>query len=288
MVSELNARLAFHFKAACLAELEALKPGNVHLFADGHGMVVEDFVRSAEAAAGQIAQPGISVGQRIRDAVDATWQAVGCNTNIGIVLLCAPLVEAMLDGSADPLRDRLRRVLRNLSITDAAQAYQAIVQASPAGLCEVDRHDVRTTPQITLLQAMCEAAPRDRVACQYARDYADIFDFALPRYRTLLARWERPAWAATGVYLGFLAAWPDTHVVRKLGASVAEALRLEAMAHEQACLALDNPKLYQRSLLDFDASLKRRGINPGTSADLTVATLLACALENMVTEFTAS
>ena len=33
------------------AELEALKPGNVHIHAGGHGMTVRDFLMSAEAAA---------------------------------------------------------------------------------------------------------------------------------------------------------------------------------------------------------------------------------------------
>ena len=51
MTDALNTQLAATFKAACLAELEALKPGNVHIFADGHGMNVEQFMASAEAAA---------------------------------------------------------------------------------------------------------------------------------------------------------------------------------------------------------------------------------------------
>jgi triphosphoribosyl-dephospho-CoA synthase len=34
-------------------------------------------------------------------------------------------------------------------------------------------------------------------------------------------------------------------------------------------------------LLGWDAALKSRGINPGTSADLTVATLFASALTSM-------
>jgi triphosphoribosyl-dephospho-CoA synthetase len=35
----------------------------------------------------------------------------------------------------------------------------------------------------------------------------------------------------------------------------------------------------QLDLLRFDATLKAQGLNPGTSADLTVATLFALALE---------
>ncbi|MBX6323666.1 MAG: triphosphoribosyl-dephospho-CoA synthase, partial [Rhodospirillaceae bacterium] len=34
----MSARIAAAYVAACLAELRALKPGNVHAFADGHRM----------------------------------------------------------------------------------------------------------------------------------------------------------------------------------------------------------------------------------------------------------
>lgn len=288
MTTHPGAQLAACFKSACLAELEAIKPGNVHLFADGHGMVVQDFIRSAEAAAEPIAQSGSTVGERIRQAVDATWRSVGCNTNLGIVLLSAPLIHAVVQGSGSSLPARLQPVLDTLSLQDAVQAYQAILQASPGGLGNSEHHDVHAMPEVSLLEAMRAAEGRDRIAWQYTHAYADIFEFGLPRYRSLLHRWERPAWAATGVYLGFLARWPDTHIVRKYGSELAEEVRAEAATHESAYLALDNPKLYQRPLLDYDAALKARGINPGTSADLTVATLLAFELEKMVTEFAPS
>ena len=48
-------RVAAAYIEACLAELDAPKPGNVHRFAPGHEMSVHDFVRSAEASAGPIA-----------------------------------------------------------------------------------------------------------------------------------------------------------------------------------------------------------------------------------------
>ena len=46
------------FIAACRAELEALKPGNVHVHGEGHGMTVGDFEASAAAAAPHIAARG--------------------------------------------------------------------------------------------------------------------------------------------------------------------------------------------------------------------------------------
>lgn len=275
--------LAAVFRSACLSEIEALKPGNVHIFSDGHGMVVQDFVRSAEAASAVIAQPDLTVGQRIFSAVDATWDAVGCNTNLGIILLCAPLLHAAQHGGKPTLRACLQETLRALTVSDAADAYRAIVKASPAGLGESAHHDVRESPDVTLLEAMREAQHKDRIAWQYANDFADVFDFGARRYRETMQRWERPAWATASVYLGFLARFPDTHVARKYGDDVARQLQEEAQDHDRELLARDNPKLYQRTLLDFDAELKARSINPGTSADLTVATLLAVTLENMMT-----
>ena len=281
-----SAALAALFQSACLSELEALKPGNVHIFSDGHGMVLQDFVRSAEAASRVIAQADLSVGQRIASAVDATWEAVACNTNLGIILLCAPLLHAA--GQGGGLREKLADTLQGLTLADAVDAYRGILQASPGGLGTSAQHDVNATPGVTLLAAMQAAAGRDRIAWQYAHDFADIFDFGAARYRATLQRWQRPAWALTSVYLGFLARFADTHVARKHGDGAAEALRKSAELHDQALYGLENPKHYQRALLDFDVMLKARGINPGTSADLTVASLLTVELENRMTAVTLS
>lgn len=284
MTKTTETRLAAAFQSACLSELEALKPGNVHIFSDGHGMVVQDFVRSADAASAVIAKPELRVGQRIFSAVDATWSAVGCNTNLGIILLCAPLIHAVLHGNKPTLQERLQETLKALTVTDAEDTFRAIVLASPAGLGKSALHDVHQPPTVTLIEAMREAQHSDRIAWQYANGYADVFDFGSRRYRETLARWGRPAWSATSVYLGFLAHITDTHVIRKYGFEVAERLRAKAEAYDQQLLAYENPKQFQRALIDLDSDLKTRGINPGTSADLTVASLLVGTLEKMMTE----
>lgn len=277
-VSAISSQLAEAFKSACLAEIEALKPGNVHIFADGHGMVVQDFIKSAEIASVVIAQPELTVGERIHCAIEATWSAVGCNTNLGIVLLCAPLIHTALHGQRRNLRQSLLDVLQSLTVEDAVLTYQAIVRANPGGLGKSEKYDVHSPAGVTLLEAMREAQLRDRIAFQYANGFVDIFDFGVKRYVETMQRWNRPAWAATAVYLGFLARFDDSHIVRKFGVAAASSLREEAKVHEQTLLTLENPKQYQRELLKFDAELKRRGLNPGTSADLTVASLLVLGL----------
>jgi triphosphoribosyl-dephospho-CoA synthase len=148
------------------------------------------------------------------------------------------------------------------------------------------QHDVFQLPRGTLLAAMGEAQQRDLIARQYVTAYADVFDFGVPRYRECLQRWERPAWAASAVYLGFLAGFDDTHVARKQGPRAARELCKEAAGYEAELLACENPKTQQRALLQFDQSLKARGLNPGTCADLTVASLLVVLLEKLCNHVT--
>ena len=267
-------QLAQRYRDACMDELSAIKPGNVHIFADGHGMVVQDFIQSADASMHAIAKQGCNVGERIFYAIEATWQAVSCNTNLGIVLLISPLIQAILnEGSLS--KQSVGKVLNELTIDDAKYAYRAIKLASPAGLGELDAHDVSADAEITLLAAMQIAADRDLVARQYANQFDDVFDLGLKVLSDGLAKWERPSWAVTAVYLSFVAKFLDSHIVRKYGEPTALEVQQEAKHHLAKLLSLDNPKLCLADLLAWDASLKQRGINPGTSADLTVATCFA-------------
>jgi triphosphoribosyl-dephospho-CoA synthase len=243
-------------------------------------MEVEDFVRSAEASAAPIASRGARVGTRVRAAVDATLKAVGQNTNLGIILLCAPLAAAAEARDA-PLRPALARVLDGLDLSDAADVFSAIAAANPGGLGRAPRHDVNAPPIVTLREAMAEAAGRDRIARQYVTAFEDIFSLGLPALAAA-RRWHIDArWSTLAVYLTFLAALPDTHIVRKFDMGVAEAVRREAADWRDAFAAARDPDELHDSLLDWDAALKSRGINPGTSADLTVATVFASNLSRV-------
>jgi len=274
-------RIAGAFKAACIAELDALKPGNVHVFAAGHRMTIEQFVQSADAAAGALSAPGARVGRRILDSVEATFDAVGTNTNLGVVLLCAPLAAAA-DSNPSDLRAALARVLDDLDAEDASLAFRAIVRAAPAGLGRVARNDVTQPAQATLKQAMADAADRDRVARQYATVYADIFEAGLAALAAAVGRgWDQKS-AVLAVYLGFLSAFPDSHIVRKYGAPVAVDVQRTATKFHRELQSARDPAHLDAELLTWDAALKARNINPGTSADLTVATLFARELATIL------
>jgi triphosphoribosyl-dephospho-CoA synthase len=271
-----RAKIEGAFVAACQAELDVLKPGNVHRFQGGHHMSVAQFEQAASAAAPHVSNPDLEVGQRILVATRASFAATGVNTNLGIVLLCVPLAKAAAEtGVGIGLRRRLAVILSLLTVADARHAFAAIRLANPAGLGEVDKGDVsHDGPDMTLIEAMHLAAGRDRIANAYVTAFEDIFDFALPAYRDALRQASTPDLAVTTLHMTLLAEFPDSHLARKFGTDRAleirdEARRLKPHWAPAASAASRLP------LLAFDRELKARGFNPGTTADFVVATLFA-------------
>lgn len=277
--------LAGYYRQACEIELQAFKPGNVSVYADGHDMTVADFRVSAEVSALPICDPALSLGEKIYRAIEATHDAVGCNTNLGIVLLCAPLLQAAhLREPGETLRQSLQRVLRGTSIEDADRTFNAIVLASPGGLGSSAEQDVTHRAAVTLTEAMRIAAPRDRIAFQYVTDYKDIFDFGLLRYNAGLTRWADASWAAVTVYIGLLSHYPDSHIERKYGSRHTSSLMSRMASIGKTLEQSDEPERVIPSLYEIDKEFKEQGINPGTTADLTVATILAVFLEDHISK----
>lgn len=269
--------------SSCLTEIQAFKPGNVSVHSAGHGMQAADFIRSAELISPIMGMPGLSVGERILQSVQLTMSQVGCNTNLGILLLTAPLAQAALQcESGIDLQSATIKVLENLTLEDATLAFEAIALANPGGLGDAPDHDVRVPAKVTLLQAMQAAQDRDRIAWQYANGYQDIFHIGVNRLRMQLLRWkdnsERLQWAAVACYLEFLSQYPDSHIVRKFGLEKALYIQKRTESVESMFKACENPVVAKRELRRYDAELKREGVNPGTSADLTVASMVTLSL----------
>lgn len=273
------------FLAACRAEIAALKPGNVHVHAAGHGMEVTQFLAAAEAAAPFVADLSLKPGRRIHDAVSASMAAAGCNTNLGILLLSVPLAAAAMLASSAPLQARVAQVLAKLDADDAHHVYAAIRLANPGGLGSSETADVNEAPTLSLIEAMRLAAPRDRIAAAYANGFRDIFEDhlgVLAAARALVASTPgaTDADAVTALHMSLLARYPDSHIRRKYG--------FETAAHVQALAKAARPSWHPLStpesrpvLLRLDTLLKANGWNPGTTADFVVATLLAADLEQI-------
>lgn len=270
------------FLAACRLDVETPKPGNVSVASEGHGMTAAQFVASAQAAVGPLFAHGAPVGKRILEAVARTREVAGCNTNLGIVLLVAPLAAALdeLDErvgdarAAQHWRAATERVLARLTVDDARDAYRAIALANPGGLGEAPEQSVHSAPTVDLRAAMQLAAHRDSIARQYANGFADIFETGLAAVDEMPA--EAPRLVTLNVFLAFLARHPDSHIVRKHGMALAQSVTLAARAQHARWRAAARETAGKDALRDlhaWDSELKSRGINPGTSADLTVATL---------------
>jgi triphosphoribosyl-dephospho-CoA synthase len=277
------------FLRACRLDVETVKPGNVSVDSAGHGMTAAQFIASADAAASALFARGAPVGERILGAVRRTRDVAGCNTNLGIVLLVAPLAAA-LDLLADHAatdaattitawRTATEKVLAGLDLDDARAAFRAIALANPGGLGDAPEQSVHEAPTVDLRTAMTLAAERDSIARQYANGFRDVFETGLQAVRHVWPPGQSPlATSVTlNVFLTFLSRWPDSHIVRKHGLTVAQSVTGEARRRHEA-MRRDVFADELGSLGAWDSELKVRGINPGTSADLTVATLFVAGV----------
>jgi len=268
------------YKKACICDVQAFKPGNVSVYNDGHDMTVDDFILSTEASAFAISNPAYCLGEKIYYAVKATRDAVACNTNLGIILLSAPLCQAAYQQkSAQTLRESLANVLEETTIEDADWTFKAITLAAPGGLGESDEQDVNESAAVTLKQAMEIASEKDRIALQFTTNYKDIYDFAVLRYNDAFVKFDDQAWAASAVFTGLLSSFSDSHIERKYGDKYSEWVRKQITTVDDALLNTSNPEQLLPMLHEVDRMFKDKGINPGTTADLTVATVLIILME---------
>jgi len=274
--------LAWAAQLACLYEAGAEKPGNVTPGARFAGTGYQDFVASAVAVGPAFAAaPETTVGETVLRAVTATRRLVSTNTNLGIVLLTAPLAKAAAQvGDGEGLRPAVARVLRDLTVADAADAYEAIRRAVPGGLGRAPEHDVaEAAPQVTLRAAMEAARKRDAVAREYATDFAITFTLGAP---VLRRSWDRGLTLSGGIvcaFLEILAEVPDTLVARKLGTAAAE----EVSRRAAQTLAAGGPATPRgrQAVARLDAELRdpAHARNPGTTADLVCASLFVFLTE---------
>lgn len=266
---------------ACLLEATARKPGNVHPGASFEHVTYEDFVASAEAIAPVLARTAeVGVGKSILDAVQATRQVCEQNTNLGIILLLAPLTAVPLNVS---LPAGIASVLGQLTQEDAEYVFEAIRLAQPRGLGSVNEQDVSSSaPTGTLTEVMSLAADRDAIANQYVSDFATVLQRAVESM-TASERFEED-WeqAIVHLHLDLIAADGDTDIARKCGSIDHHECRRRA----EAVLRAGWPMAMEGRLRfrEFDRWLRARGSrrNPGTTADLVTAGVFAILRDQQV------
>lgn len=265
---------------ACLLEVTASKPGNVHRGADFDDLGFGDFTLSAVAigpAMEQAAQVG--VGATVLSAIQATRQFVRTNTNLGIVLLLSPLaaVERRV-----PLNIGVQDVLQRLDERDAAAVYQAIALAQPGGLGKVSEHDVAGPAPPSLMEAMQLAAERDAIARQYVNGFADIFASVAPKLVAGVEQGWKLVESIVHTHVQLLAEQEDSLIARKCGREVAQ--EASAIAQQVLNAGVPGEDDYYEALSDLDFWLRCDGHkrNPGTTADLIAAGLFVALREGAI------
>lgn len=283
----MNTPLSELIRLACLWEATIPKPGNVHPHASFDDLTYDDFVLSAEAIAPILGtSKRYRVGELVLNAAQATMDTVGTNTNLGIILILAPL--AVARRQAKPVNT----VLEQLGVQDAIDVYQAIRVMQPSGMGKVSEQDVSDIPTITLPDAMRLAEDRDLIARQYANGYQDIYQLLLPHLKQKFHHFESDhecvnvhaslVLSVQSTFLTGIAELGETLIRRKCGEGVEKTAQLHARQILQAGWprsehALD---LFQQ----FDVWLRADGHrrNPGTMADLMAATLFLALAEGVI------
>jgi len=276
---------------ACLLEVNAPKPGNVSPRGDFDDTTYDDFVASSAAINTALGTAGSRpLGKTILLAIEATRAVTATNTNLGIVLLFAPLARAAaaITSGGDWTdrriidRQRLRRALADVlvstTVDDARHAYAAIRLASPGGLGSTSQQDVAAEPTIPLTEAMRLAADRDGIALEYVTDFHATFELGASALDA--AHRDGLDWsdAIVETFLTLLATYPDTHIGRRADADLAaivsaqarDALGAGGVRSPSGRAAIERMSIALRG--------ERNRANPGTTADITAAAIFVSLL----------
>ncbi len=272
-ISLKNDSLLDQIRTACLLEVSARKPGNVHPGASFEDLRYEHFEIAAEIASRAISNvQTVGVGQTVLQTVTETHRAIQTNANLGIALLLAPLAAVSEDSD---LNSGIGLVIDALNMEDTLRIYEAIQLSQPGGMGQVSDQDVSEPPEQPIQYAMAMATERDSIARQYCNEFYDVLTFGREAFLNMLdqhVHWEH---AVIGTHLQLMAYLPDSLIARKCGAELAK----ESASRAQQVLDAKWPKqtLGIEAIKDFDNWLRADGNrrNPGTTADLIAAVLFS-------------
>lgn len=294
---------------AILFEVTSNKPGNVNPVVGFKGTRVEHFLASAVASSGtfeKAASRGVAVfegklklnevgvGKLIKQCVVevGAWQKGG-NTLLGTVMLFVPIAVAAgmtpmgETGGFDlwKLRRNMTAVVKATTAKDAVYLYEAIATANPSGLNRAPDFDVNDAQSrarlikenVTLYRVFEIAAGYDDISYEWVHGFPIMFDFAYPCLLEQL-KTKNLNDAIVTVFLKILSERPDTFISRKVGLARAKKVSKEAAKILQ--LGGTETSEGRDSILRFDGKLREYGnnFNPGTTADITAATLALCTL----------
>ena len=272
--------LSRQMHAACIWETCARKPGNVHPLAAFNNLHFTDFILSAGAIAPILSKTRtLGIANAILESVRVTKKSVGTNTNLGIILLFAPI--AFAHNSSD-LKNEIQNAIAAISLQETNLVYEAIRLAAPGGLGTVPNQDIQNLPQCTLLEAMRLASNHDLIALQYADGYGALFNDAIPTFGGALEHLGTMEGAIIFTHLYLMAKYPDSLISRKCGANIAKESAQMASQVLEKQWPLKGAGWTAFANLDRWLRADGNKRNPGTTADLIAATLFIALRQGQI------
>ncbi|HOX35598.1 MAG TPA: triphosphoribosyl-dephospho-CoA synthase [Methanoregulaceae archaeon] len=237
------------------------KPGNVDRCHDYPDTTIEHFLAStilSRPALDEAERGEGRIGEIIRHAVQQTSCHSGGNTHFGAFILLIPLVY----GGDIP---GAMKAIAKTDVSDAVAFYRAFALTAVRTLPtdSIDINDPKALEmlrerEMTLSDVMLHSAKNDMVAREW------VTGFPLTRRGADLLHTSGSGRAAiVQMFITLLATEPDTFIIKKHGRPVAE----QTLA--RARLVLDG----RLPLREFDDECIRKGINPGSIADITIAAI---------------
>ena len=267
------------------------KPGNVHRTRDFEDMEFEDFIISAIVIGDTIREACTDVdiknpklGKYILKAVGETDKWIKNNTNLGIVMMTTPIaVAAAISDNFNEIRENIKLLMSNTSVDDACDLYDAINIADAGGMGDQDEYDVasdnaknelRENSQ-TMYDVLKISAPWDMLAREMTSDMPAVFEIGYPAYHKFKNEKTKNE-ACLLTFLTILSQVPDTLISRKYGSD--EALKISMMTRD--LLNIKDSSDFIDKVKDFDDYLYKNKYNPGTTADLTAASIFVSYLKS--------
>ncbi len=273
-LTENQVKMAFEY--SCKLDVFSIKPGNVFLDHPAYGMTHKDFLQSSMACSDIICEHNMDIGKKILESVEASMDVVGCNTNLGIILLCVPIVEAIYSDNNHKFdQNNLKNVINNIGYKQTRDIYKAINIANAGGMGSKPEFDLKESKsgKFTILDAMNYARKYDFIANEYSNYFHNIINVISKNWRNYFNIMKNAENATTATFLKQISSNPDSLVARKHGLNAAEELsqRFKVIADDYC--ASKNPNTLNNKLLLMDSELKIQGLNPGTTADVVVASI---------------
>ena len=268
---------------ACLLEVCASKPGNVHRGADFEDLTMTDFAISAEIVGQAIdTRQSESVGALVHAITKSTSVVVQSNTNLGIALLLSPL--AIVANNGDLNSKNVRKKLKGLDAENSKLVYEAIRIASPAGLGDSQEMDVADEAPADILSAMQFSSDQDLIARQYSNNFAQVFEEVVPLLVAGEAQFGKLTDGIVYAHVSMLARYGDSLILRKCGKEISDQAKERACHVLQQLVEHQEREPYFKALADLDFWMRSDGHqrNPGTTADLIVAGLFVAMINEEI------